>query len=196
MRKVIPESAVLIPDAARCVFRGEIFAIYQWPQEMYDGSTETFEMIGRDDAAGAICIVDSKIIVQTEEQPHSNPRVNFPAGHVDPDDETTLAAAQREVREETGFTFKNWRLIKVWQPYGKIESFVYLYLAWDVESQNEPIEMPGERITVHYLSFDEVKQKVYAREGFLGDDIDIFEKVSSLDELRMLPEFEGKTVDR
>lgn len=196
MRKVIPENAVLVPDDAECVFKGELFDTYQWPQEMYNGSFATFEMLKRGDAASVICIVDGKIIIQNEEQPHSNPRVNFPAGHVDPEDETTLAAAQREVREETGYTFRNWRLIKVWQPYGKVEDFIYVYLAWDVESKNDPIDMPGERITVQYFSFDEVKQKVYAREGFLGDDIDIFEKVSSIEELLQLPEFEGKLVDR
>ncbi len=196
MQKVIPENAILIPDNATCVFKGVGFDTYQWPQEMYDGSTHTFEMLKRDDAAGAICIVDGKIIVLNEEQPHSNPRVNFPAGHVDPEDESTLAAAQREVREETGYTFKNWRLIKVWQPYGKIEDFIYMYLAWDVLDKAEPIDMPGERITLNFLSFDEVKQKVYAREGYLGEEIDIFEKVANLDELLALPEFKGKTVDR
>ena len=196
MRKIIPTDAVLIPDGAERVFKGELFDTYQWQQQMYDGSPATFEMLKRDDAAGAICIVDGKIIVLNEEQPHSNPRVNFPAGHIDSEDETTLAAAQREVREETGYTFKNWRLVKVWQPYGKIEDFIYLYLAWEVESLVEPIEMPGERIQVNYLSFDEVKQKVFAREGYLGEDIDIFEKVLSIDELLQLPELEGKMVDR
>jgi 8-oxo-dGTP pyrophosphatase MutT (NUDIX family) len=197
MRKVIPQNAILIPDDAERVFTGEIFDVYQWPQQMYDGSFATFEMLKRDDTAGAICIMgDGKIIVLNENQPHSNPRVNFPAGHVDPEDETTLVAAQREVREETGYSFKNWRLIKVWQPYGKIEDFIYLYLAWDVESKAEPIDMPGEKITLNFLSFEEVKQKVQAREGYLGEDIDIFEKVNSVDELLALPEFEGKIVDR
>lgn len=196
MRKVIPEDAILIPDGAVCAFRGKIFSVYQWPQEMYDGSIETFEMLKRDDAAVALCIVDGKILVQTEEQPHSNTRVNFPGGHVDPEDESTLAAAQREVFEETGYTFRDWRLIKVWQPYGKSENFVYLYLAWGMESQSEPIEQPGERITVQALSFDEVKQKVYAREGYLGDDIDLFEKVSNIEEVLQFPEFKGVLVDR
>ncbi len=196
MRKVIPQNAILIPDNAECVFRGVAFAAYQWPQEMYDGSTHTFEMLKRADAAGAICIVGGKIIVLNEEQPHSNPRVNFPAGHIDPEDESTLAGAQREIREETGYTFKNWRLIKAWQPYGKIEDFIYTYLAWDVQDIAEPIDMPGERITLNFLDFNEVKQKVYAREGYLGEDIDIFEKVNSIEELLALPEFKGKEVDR
>ena len=196
MRKLIREDAILIPDDATCVYKGTVFSVFQWPQVMYDGSVQTFEMLKRDDAAGAICIVDDKLLVQTEEQPHSNTRVNFPGGHVDPEDESTLAAAQREIREETGYSFTNWRLIKVWQPYGKSENFIYLYLAWGVESQTEPLDLPGERIMVQALSFDEVKQKVYAREGYLGDDIDIFEKVSTLEELMQLPECTGVQVDR
>lgn len=39
MRKYIPENAKLIPAEAECKFRGELFDVYQWPQEMFDGST-------------------------------------------------------------------------------------------------------------------------------------------------------------
>lgn len=196
MKKVIPQDAVLVPDNAELMFAGVLFDVYQWPQQMYDGTTCTFEMLKRRDHAHAICIVDDKIIVQDELQPNSNPRYNFPGGQIDLEDESSLIGAQRETLEETGYTFKNWRLLRVWQPHGKTENFVYTYLAWDVLDKAQPIDMPGEKITLNFLDFEEVKQAVLARKGYLSSEIDIFEKVSSIDDLLQLPEFEGKTVDR
>lgn len=34
-----------LPPQAKKVFTGQIFDVYQWEQEMYDGSFETFEML-------------------------------------------------------------------------------------------------------------------------------------------------------
>jgi ADP-ribose pyrophosphatase len=196
MRKVIPEDSILVPDSAERVFIGEIYDVYQWPQEMFDGTTHTFEMLKRKDGTHVICIADDKIIVQNELQPHNNPRINFPGGQINPEDESSLAGAQRETREETGYTFKNWRLLKVWQPHVKTEDFIYTYLAWGVLEKAEPIDMPGEKITLNFLEFDEVKQAVLARQGYLGSEIDLFENVSSIAELLQLPEYKGKMVDR
>ena len=45
MKKLIPPDAVLVPDGATRVFQGEIFGVYQWPQQLFDGSTDTFETV-------------------------------------------------------------------------------------------------------------------------------------------------------
>ena len=45
--RTLPAGAHLIPPEAKCVFRGKIFDVYQWPQRLYDGSTATFEMLRR-----------------------------------------------------------------------------------------------------------------------------------------------------
>lgn len=36
-----------IPEDAKLVFKGVIFDVYQWEQEMFDGTYETFEAIKR-----------------------------------------------------------------------------------------------------------------------------------------------------
>ena len=38
----LPKNARLVPKNAKKVFTGEIFDIYQWQQEMYDGSLSIF----------------------------------------------------------------------------------------------------------------------------------------------------------
>jgi 8-oxo-dGTP pyrophosphatase MutT (NUDIX family) len=196
MKKLIPNDAVLVPDNAELAFQGKIFGIYQWPQEMFDGSEHTFEMLKRTDTVTAICIVDEKVLVIDDEQPHLGSRRSFPGGRIDPEDGDVYVGTRREVLEETGYTFKNWRLIKVSQPYRKIEWFVYVLIAWDVEGQVAPHLDPGEKITVHAVSFDELMMQVMSDQGYLGESRDIFENIEKLEDLLALPEFQGKMVDR
>lgn len=195
MKKVIPEDSVLIPDQANLVFEGVIFDVYHWPQTMFDGSEETFEMLKRADTASAICVVDDKILVLDEEQPDSRSRKNFPGGRVDEADTSIIEAAKREVLEETGYSFKNWRLIKVTQPYVKLEWFIHIVLAWGVIDLVTPKTDPGEKISVQSISFYNLKQLVDEKAGYLGESADIFENISSLGDLLDLPEFQGQTVD-
>ncbi len=44
-----PASKQPMPDHARRVFRGEVFDVYQWEQEMFDGSKAVFEKLIRQD---------------------------------------------------------------------------------------------------------------------------------------------------
>lgn len=196
MKKVIPADSVLVPDGAKLAFEGMIFDVYQWPQQLFDGSEHTFEMLKRADTVTAICVVDNKILVIDDEQPHLGSRQSFPGGRVDDSDVSIEAAAQREVLEETGYSFDNWRLIKVSQPYRKMEWFVYVFLAWDVAGQQSPHLDPGEKITVQALDFDTVKSLVLQKVGYLGESSTIFEPCDSLDQLLALPGFQGQTVDR
>ncbi|PID30951.1 hypothetical protein CSA80_00545 [Candidatus Saccharibacteria bacterium] len=196
MKKVIPNDAVLIPERADRVFTGEIFSVYQWQQELFDGSRDTFEMLKRPDTTNVICVVSGKIIVLDEEQPNRGKYRTFPGGRVDGSDENIIASAQREVLEETGYTFQNWRLVKVSQPLAKTEWFVHYILAWDVADQREVKHDPGEKITVELLEFAEVKQLVEQREGFFSEVAELFEGLKSVDELHDLAEFAGQVVDR
>lgn len=196
MKKVIPSDAVLIPDQAACAFKGIIFDVYQWPQKLFDGSEATFEMLKRPDTVSVICVVDDKVLVLNEEQPNLGKRRNFPGGRVDASDSSIIAAAQREVREETGYEFANWRIIKVWQPHGKFEWFIHLVLAWDGRKVAQPHLDAGEKIAVEAVSFDELKHLVMTRAGYLSEALEVFEGLDSLDELLALQEFKGQEIER
>jgi len=185
-----------VPDQAKKVFTGQIFDVYQWPQMMFDGSRETFEMLKRPDTVTVVCVADDQILVLDEEQPNSGLRKSFPGGRVDETDEDIISAAQREVLEETGYSFKNWRLVKVWQPHTKLEWFIHLALAWETTGQQPTAHEAGEKISIEKLSFAEVKKLVITKSGYLGESTVIFEDLNSLEELLQLPEFAGQTVNR
>lgn len=195
MKKIVPRGAVLIPKNATKVFSGVIFDVYQWHQKMFDGSSATFEMLKRPDTVNIVAVVEGKIIVIDDEQPHSGPSKSFPGGRVDKG-EDTLTAAKREMLEETGYEFKDWKLVRVTQPHPKLEWFVYLYIATNGRQISEPHLDAGEKITLELLDFSQVKDLVITKSGYLSENKEIFEGLKSFEDLQNLPEFAGDQVER
>jgi ADP-ribose pyrophosphatase len=159
-KRQLPKNAKMIPEAAKLVFKGMIFDTYQWEQEMYDGSLYTFEMLRRPDTVVVIAVNDDgRIVTIHEQQPDGIERFDYtPSGRVDPEDESVLAAAQREMKEETGMEFAKWDLIEVNQPEPKIEWFIHVFLARDKTSQIDPKQDSGEKITVGSSDFETVRK--------------------------------------
>lgn len=195
MKKVISSGAVLIPETARKIFEGQIFDVYQWQQKMFDGSEETFEMLKRPDTVLVIPVIEDKIIVLEDEQPHTGMSLSFPGGRVDKQDSNILSAAKREVLEETGYEFSNWRLIKVFQPHSKIEWFIYYYLAWEAGKKTVANLDAGEKIKLLKMSFEGVKDNVMMKNGYLAGAHEIFENILSLQQLLGVPEARGQQVE-
>ena len=187
MREYIPKDAVLIPEQAQKMFKGIIFDVYQWQQELYDGSHATFEMLKRPDTVRAICVKEGKIVVLEQEQPGVGMFYDFPSGRHDVENENELDAAKRETLEETGMSFANWRLLDVMQPHVKIDWFVYTFLATELTSEVAQELDGGERVTVTLKTFEELKELIKdPKARYLAKDV--LENVNSLDELLALPD--------
>lgn len=144
----------------------------------------------------AIGIVDDKILIVEDEQPNRGKTVKLPGGRVDSTDSSPLAAVQREVNEETGYKFANWRLITVVQPENKIEWFVHIYIAINVAHQGLSLNDGGERVRNILKPFVEVKRMVFEGQGLLGYSRNIFEPLRGIEDLKNIPEFRGKEIDR
>jgi ADP-ribose pyrophosphatase len=195
MKKVIPGNALLIPINAESVYKGVIYETFHWPQTLFDGSSTTFEMLRRSDTVKVICIVEDKIVVIDDEQVHSGSRKGFPGGRVDNTDLSIVDAAKREVKEETGYSFNNFKLIDVVQPYDDVEWFVHTFVAYDVTEKQEPKNDPGEKTTVHLMEFSDLKKNLTNPEyDFHANDL--FSEIEATEELKGIPEFIGLSVDR
>lgn len=195
MDKTVPADAILIPGHAEKVFSGKIFDVYQWPQQMFDGSTATFEMLRRPDTVIFLAITnDDTIIFIREEQPGRTEHTRLPGGRVDPG-EDWLTAVKRECAEEIGKTFDQWRLIDVRQPVAKIEWFVATYLATGLTAEQAVAHDAGERIVSVPMTFVQAKAYMANTADPLNDyTYALFERAESLDDLRALAEFQGKKV--
>lgn len=171
------------------VFKGKIFEVWQWPQIMYDGSTETFEMLRRPDTVVVIAVKDEKIVLTKQSQPNlKNEFLDFPGGRAD-EGETPLESAKREMLEETGMTFKNWKLIDVIQPLHKIEWFIYTFVATVFGDETNTNHDAGEKIEVFTMSFEEIKNIDGERARF---DQGIFSRYATIEELLGAPEYNGQ----
>jgi len=155
-----------LPPNAKKVFQGTIFSVFQWEQEMYDGSTATFEMLKRPGTIQIIPTSGEKIYLSYEEQPTKPLSYTFLGGRMEPN-EDHLVTAKRELLEETGLESDDWELFKTYDSEGKIEWPMYLYIARNCRKVAEQKLDPGEKIEVKEVSFEQFLEIVSA-EDFWG----------------------------
>lgn len=149
-----------IPQNAKCVFKGILFDVYQWQQEMFDGTQNTFEAVRRNNSVQIIAINDKKqIILLEEEQPFIGKFISLPGGVID-NNETPRIAAIRELMEETGMECEN---ITAWKDISfgsKIEWTTYYFIAKKCKKTKEPKLDSGEKINTIFVSFEEFLEKI------------------------------------
>lgn len=143
-----------IPASAKRVFKGEIFEVYQWEQELYDGSKAVFERIKRDDTIQVIAVHGGRIVILEEEQPDRPLGLNIIGGRVD-SGESPFDAARRELKEETGLESDDWELWRKYKPVSKIEWDIYIYIARNCRKTSGQKLDPGERIRILEVRLDE-----------------------------------------
>lgn len=143
-----------IPEQAKQAFKGVIFEIFQWEQEMFDGTTETFELAKRENSVETIVVQDNKIVFAFEEQPLKGHFHSLLGGKQNPD-ETPLEAAKRELLEESGMTSDDWELLRVYDTSPRMEWQNYIFIARNAKSVAKQNLDPGERITLASKPFPE-----------------------------------------
>jgi ADP-ribose pyrophosphatase len=85
----------------------------------------------------------------------------LPAGRLDPG-ETTLQAARRELREETGYTARKWsKLASFWASPGFLAEPMTIFLAEDLTA-GQATPMEDERIEARWFSAKELAEWIAA----------------------------------
>jgi ADP-ribose pyrophosphatase len=143
-----------LPTQAKKVFQGKIFSVYQWEQELYDGTTETFEMLKRPGTIQIIPTANDQVYVSYEEQPTKPLSFSLLGGRMELN-EDPLETAKRELLEEAGLASDDWELIKTYEFQGKIEWPIYYYIARHCKKVAEQHLDPGEKIEVKQVSFSD-----------------------------------------
>ena len=151
-----PKSRQPIPDNAKRVFKGVIFDVYQWEQEMYDGARTIFEKIKRSDTVIVFPVLpNGKIILTEQEQPGSEPFIGATGGRVDKG-EDVLDAAKRELLEESGYEAEEFILWDAQQPMNKIDWAVYTFIAKGLKKVGDMNLDGGEKIKLFPVTLDEL----------------------------------------
>jgi len=148
-----------LPKGARKVFKGILFDVHHWDQEMFDGSSKTMEVLTSRSVVDIIAIVGDKIIVLDQEQPHRSMFCCIPGGHVE-DDELPVESAKRELLEETGYESASSDFTIFSESFGSSKIAVHesIYLARNCKKVASQKLDPGEKITVKFVEFDDFLQ--------------------------------------
>ena len=144
-----------LPKNAKQVHNGILFNVYQWEQEMFNGTTETFERLTRVPSVEVIASIGEDILTIVQEQPAREGKYpSLPGGRIDPGEEP-LAAAKRELLEETGYEAEEWQLWRTYPGTSKIHFSEYIYIAKGLKTVREKQEDAGEKISLHHTSFND-----------------------------------------
>jgi ADP-ribose pyrophosphatase len=150
-----PKSKQPIPASAKCVFKGVLFDVYQWEQELYDGTTTTFEKLKRADSAVVFPVLpDGRILLTEQEQPGRELFIGACGGRID-EGEDALTAAKRELLEESGYEAEEFVLWDAQHPTNKLEWVVYTFIAKGLTKVAGLNPDGGEKIKLKPVSFDE-----------------------------------------
>ncbi|MES2623236.1 MAG: NUDIX hydrolase [Patescibacteria group bacterium] len=151
-----PKSNQPIPDHAAKVFTGKIFDVYQWEQEMYDGTKQTFEKLKRPDTVVVFPVLEDGTILLTEqEQPGRIPFIDAPSGRAY-EGEDPLETAKRELLEETGYEAKEYVLWRAKNPVTKIDWVCYTFIAKGCVKVADQKLDAGEKVVLKPVTFDEL----------------------------------------
>lgn len=155
MKITRPPSKQSMPPHAKKVFSGQIFDVYQWEQEMYDGTKQIFEKVKRPDTVVVFPVLDDgRILLTEQEQPGKGKFVGATGGRVD-EGEDVLEAAKRELLEESGYEASEFILWDAQQPTSKVEWAVYTFIAKGLKKVGEMDLDAGEKITLKPVTLDE-----------------------------------------
>src|SRR3989338_9450986 len=117
-----------IPSNAKLAFKGVIFEVWQWEQEMFDGTTQIFERVWRFPTVEIIATVGDKILIEEQDQPDYKNSITLVSGRADQSDDV-LKEAKRELMEETGCESDEWSLLLKHTGETKVLREVYYFIA-------------------------------------------------------------------
>lgn len=144
-------------EGARVVFNGRIFKVWQWDQQLYDGSTSIYESLSRNDTVTMLAFTEEGKLVMTRQiQPSVAKEFwSFPGGIVD-DGESILEASKRELLEETGCSSDEWYFLFAEQFSGKIDWTNFYLVAKNCKIVDIQHPDAGEKIDLEFFNFKDL----------------------------------------
>jgi ADP-ribose pyrophosphatase len=139
------------------VFDGDLLHVRRDRVRLPNGGEAAREYVVHPGAVLMLPILaDGRLVLERQfRYPVGRVMLEFPAGKIDPD-ETPLATAKRELREETGYTAGTWQHLGTVHPeIGYSTEFIEMYIATDLAHVGAQLD-DGEFLDVVLMPEDEL----------------------------------------
>jgi len=126
------------------IYQGAILDVEKWQAQLPNGAPAVREIVRHKGAAAVVALDDegNVLLVRQWRCPLDRETLEIPAGKLDHAGENPFRCAQRELKEETGYTAQSWQLLTpmVSTP-GFCDEMIHLYLARDlIQGDAQPDE--------------------------------------------------------
>jgi ADP-ribose pyrophosphatase len=178
--------------SSKLAYKGKVFSVFTDKVEEPSGLVHTRDVIRHNGSVVILAVDESKnpadpdiILIRQYRHAVGQFLIELPAGRVDAN-EATLAAAKREMIEETGYRAKRWTLLtKYFASPGFLGEWMQIYLARDLREGTATPE-PDENIEIFRLPLSEALALIAANKIHDGKTLiglmlyDSVRRVSSL----------------
>jgi len=161
-----PSRSKAVVLSSKVSFRGKVFSVTTDTVVEPGGVTSTRDVI-RHNGSVVILAVDSSsdradptILVERQYRHAAGQFLyELPAGRIEPN-EPPLAAAKRELIEETGFRARRWsKLVRYYASPGFLAETMQVFLAQDIHPGVAQPE-PDEKISLHHIPLSELLRQI------------------------------------
>lgn len=172
----LPKNRAVILKS-KLAYKGKIFSVYTEQVREPNGVEATRDIVRHNGSIVVLAVdettnpADPLVVIERQFRHAADQYLlELPAGRVEPG-ESTLAAAKRELIEETGYRAKKWtRLVRYYASPGFVSEWMEIYLATGiVVGKAEPED--DERIEVRLMPLSELQRKITAGEIYDGKTI-------------------------
>lgn len=131
-------------------------------QRETDSATATFFVMENPDWVNVIAITKERKVILIDQFRHGLERnvTEIPAGMIDPGEDPRIAA-ERELREETGYTSRKWNLLGMTHPNPAIQNnSIFHFLALDCEKTEDTSFDEHENIATRPVPENEIGELI------------------------------------